>query len=244
MRLSPVLFVCIGFFSMLTVNASTVLITGANRGIGIEFAKQYAKKGYHVIGTARNPDTAIELKSLNVQFEPLDVTDQQSVSKLAKKLEGIPIDILINNAGIFRGRGDDLASLNFDEVEESFSVNSTGPLRIIQALLPNLRKGKEKKIVNISSQLGSIKNNSGRMYAYRASKAALNQISKTASIELGPEGFTCIVIHPGWVQTDMGGISATYTAENSVKKMINVIDQIKQSANGKFYDLNGNQLPW
>lgn len=226
------------------LNAKTIVITGANRGIGLEFAKQFAQKGYQVIGTARNPERATELKSLGVKVEKLDVTNQQSIDQFAQRLNGIPIDILINNAGVLLGRNDKLKDLDFKEVETTFLVNSVGPLRVTQALLPNLMKGKEKKIVNISSQLGSIKNNSGGMYAYRASKAALNQINRTLAIELGPEGFICLAIHPGWVQTDMGGMRATYTPERSVNGMIKVITQTDRSSNGKFYDHNANALPW
>lgn len=231
-------------FCHFSLNANTVLITGANRGIGLELAKQFEEKGYTVIGTVRNPDTAEKLKSLGVRVEQLDVTHPESVASLVKKLKDTPLDILINNAGIFLGRGDKLQDLDFAEVEETFSVNSIGPLRVTHALLPNLMKGKEKKIVNISSQLGSIKNNTGGMYAYRASKAALNQINRTLSLELGPEGFTCLVIHPGWVQTDMGGSMATYTPVKSVQGIISVITQTNQNSNGKFYDLHGNELPW
>ncbi len=242
MRFFILVLCSLSFFFHLS--AQTVLITGANRGIGLEFASQYNDLGYDVIATARSPERAKKLETLGVRIEQLDVANPNSVADLAKKLEGAPIDILINNAGVLHGRGDKLEDVDFEEVERSFDINTIGPLRVTQALLPNLRKGKEKKIINITSRLGSIQHNSGGMYAYRASKAALNQLNKTLSHELGAEGFVCIVIHPGWVQTDMGGSQATYTTKRSVAGMIDVIKQSGRSSNGKFYDLHGNELPW
>lgn len=227
-----------------TIEAVTVLITGANRGIGFEFAKQFEEKGYHVIGTARKPQEAAELRSLGVRVEQLDVTNPKSIEMLARRLDGIPIDILINNSGIFLDRNSSLQTIKPDEMSKTFAVNTTGPLLVTQALLPNLRSGHLKQVVNISSALGSIENNSGRMYAYRSSKAALNQLSKTMSIELGNYGFVVIAIHPGWVRTDMGGSGGTYSPEQSVSNMIDVIDKLSKKSNGRFLDLHGDQLPW
>lgn len=225
------------------LNASTVLITGANRGIGLEFARQYKEKNYDVIATARNPKEADKLRSLGVRIEQLDVGEPSTIAALSKKLSGIPIDILINNAGILLER-DSLETVTFEDMSHSFAVNSSGPLILSQALLSNLREGKHKKIINITSMLGSIQNNNGGMYPYRASKAALNQITKTMSIDLKNEGFICIVVHPGWVKTDMGGSMATYTPEQSVRSMINLIDGLDHKANGRYFDLHGDQIPW
>lgn len=224
--------------------AATILITGANRGIGLELARQYQGRGDIVIGTARDPESASELKSLGVRVEQLDVTDQESVERLVQTLEGAPIDRLINNAGIFRGRSDGIEDLKMEDFDRSFAVNSTGPIRVTQALLPNLRRGQLKQVINISSQLGSITNNSGGMYAYRASKAALNQLTRTMSLELSRESFTCIAMHPGWVQTDMGGPRASYTVEEAVTSIISTISELNQRSNGFYIDLNGNRLPW
>jgi NAD(P)-dependent dehydrogenase (short-subunit alcohol dehydrogenase family) len=123
-------------------------------------------------------------------------------------------------------------------------VNTLGPLRVIQALLPNLRAGKRHTIVNMTSQLGSIEQSNGRWYAYRTSKAALNQVNKTLSAELAPEGFICVVLHPGWVRTDMGGAAATYTPQESVAGLIAVIDKLEPDDNGRFYDFKGTPIPW
>ncbi len=222
----------------------TVLITGANRGIGLEYARQLSAKGYKVIGTARDPARADELDVLADRVEQLDVTDPASVAALAARLDGVPIDILINNAGIFE-RGDvTIDKVDYDMMERTFAVNTLGPLRVTQALLPNLRAGKGKTIVSMTSGLGSIEKSNGRWYAYRASKSALNQFNKIWSVELGPEGFICTVLHPGWVQTDMGGPDATYTPEESVKGLVEVIEGLGPDDNGRFYDFRGEPIPW
>jgi len=224
--------------------ATTVLITGANRGLGLEYARQFAEKGYEVIGTARAPEKAGELAAVADQVEPLDVTDPDSVAALADRLDGKAIDILINNAGIFDRRDVTLDEVDFEVMERTFTVNTLGPLRVTQALLPNLRAGQRKIIVGMSSQLGSIENSNGRWYAYRASKTALNQFNKILSVELGPEGFICTVLHPGWVRTDMGGSNATYSPQESVAGLVKVIEGLKPEDNGQFYDFHGETIPW
>jgi NAD(P)-dependent dehydrogenase (short-subunit alcohol dehydrogenase family) len=222
----------------------TVLISGANRGIGLEYARQFAARGYKVIGTARDPADAKELASVAGRVEPLDVTDAASVAALATRLDGVAIDILVNNAGMFDRKDVSVDRVDFAMMEQTFAVNTLGPLRVTQALLPNLRAGKRRTIVNMSSQLGSIEQSNGTWYAYRASKAALNQINKTLSAELAAAGFTCVVLHPGWVRTDMGGAGATYAPEESVRGLITVIEKLGPADNGRFYDFKGNAIPW
>lgn len=224
--------------------APTVLITGANRGIGLEYARQFAAKGYKVIGTARDPADAKELAAVAGRVEPLDVTDAASVAALAARLNGVAIDILVNNAGMFDRKDVSVDRVDFVMMEQTFAVNTLGPLRVTQALLPNLRAGKRRTIVNMSSQLGSIEQSNGDWYAYRASKAALNQITRTLSAELASDGFTVVVLHPGWVRTDMGGAGATYTPQESVRGLITVIDKLGPADNGRFYDFKGNPIPW
>jgi len=223
---------------------TTVLITGANRGIGLECARQFAAKGYRVIGTVRDPADASELSAVADRVEPLHVTDATSVAALARRLSGVPIDMLLNNAGVFDNNDLTVDTVDFAVMEHTLAVNTLGPLRVTQALLPNLRAGKRRTILNLSSQLGSIADSSGRWYAYRASKAALNQINKTLSAELAPEGFICVVLHPGWVRTDMGGASATYSPQESVGGLIAVIEQLGPSDTGRFYDFKGAPIPW
>ena len=224
--------------------SQTVLITGANRGLGLEYAQQFSERGYTVIGTARNPEAATELARVADRIEQLDVADPASVAALAERLDGVPIDILINNAGMFDRDDVTIDAVDFGTMEQTFAVNTFGPLRVTQALLPNLRAGKARLIISMSSQLGSIENSNGRWYAYRASKTALNQFNKIWSVELASDGFTCVVLHPGWVRTDMGGPNASYSPEESVAGLVNVIEALTPEDNGGFYDFQGNPIPW
>ncbi len=224
--------------------APTVLITGANRGLGLEFARQYAAAGWTVIATARKPTAAADLKALDLQVMQLDVADPESVAALARDLGGQPIDLLINNAGIFP-RVNTLDETDFDDVARTLEVNVIGPMRVILALLPNLEKGKEKQIVSITSGLGSIANNdSGRYYGYRESKAALNMFTRSLAVELADDGFTCIVMSPGWVRTDMGGPNAKLTPEESITGMRSVIEGLTPANTGSYWNYDGEQLPW
>jgi NAD(P)-dependent dehydrogenase (short-subunit alcohol dehydrogenase family) len=223
---------------------ATVLITGANRGIGLEYARQFEAKGYTVIGTARQPDEATELKALGVRVEALDVTDAASVAALARRLDGVPIDVLINNAGIGDRDDTDVLATDFAQFERTLAVNTIGPLRVTQALLPNLRAGKRKHIVNMSSRLGSIALNNGEYPAYRASKAALNQVNRSLSIDLGKQGFVVVVVHPGWVRTEMGGAEAPLSPDESVRGLVALIERLAASDNGRFYDYLGAEIPW
>lgn len=231
-------------FSASASENGVVLVTGANRGIGLEFVQQLQANGYEVIGTARNPAKATELQATGARVEQLDVTDQASVDSLAERLNGIAIDILINNAGMLNRGDSTLDTLDFDVMERSFQVNSLGPLRVTQALLPNLNAGEGKTIVNITSRLASIELSTGGLYSYRASKTALNQINKIVSSELASEGYTSIVMHPGWVRTDMGGASATLSTSESVSGMLKVIKGLTTESNGKFFNYDGEPLPW
>ncbi len=226
------------------IDIPTVLITGANRGLGLEFAKQYSQAGFSVIATARNTEKAEELIALGVQVEPLDVTDVDSIAALAKSLGNKPIDILINNAGI-GGARKSIAEVDFKSIEKTFAVNTLGPMRVTQALMGNLRKGEQKLVVNISSLMGSIERNSrGIGYGYRESKAALNMFTKSLANELKGEGFRCIVMSPGWVKTDMGGPNARLTPEESISGMIEVINGLTAEDSGKFFNHAGEKLPW
>jgi NAD(P)-dependent dehydrogenase (short-subunit alcohol dehydrogenase family) len=150
----------------------------------------------------------------------------------------------VNNAGVFDRRDVTLDRVDFATMAQVIAVNTFGPLRVTQALLSNLRAGRRRTIVNMSSQLGSIAESNGRWYAYRASKAALNQVTKTLSTELAAEGFVCVVVHPGWVRTDMGGPDATYAPQESVRGLTTVIETLGPDDNGRFYDFRGVQVPW
>ena len=222
----------------------TVLVTGANRGLGYEFARQYAADGWRVIGTARNPAEATELAELGVQVVELDVTSPASVERLAGELAGVPIDLLVNNAGIFPRVGT-LAEIDFEDVARTLAVNTIGPMRVTRALMPNLRRGTGKQIVGITSGLGSIADNDrGRFYGYRESKAGLNMFTRSLAAELADEGFTCVVISPGWVQTDMGGPNATLTPQQSIQGMRAVIANLAPADTGSYWNYDGTRLPW
>lgn len=224
--------------------APTVLITGANRGLGLEFARQYAADGWNVIGTARSPGQADELNALSVEVAQLDVTNPASVDALAESFAGRPIDLLINNAGIFP-RVSKIEKINLDDYSQTIAVNALGPVRVTSALLANLRLGEKKSIVNITSRLGSIAlNDFGSFYGYRESKAALNMFTKTLAIELAPEGFTCLTIHPGWVKTDMGGENANLTPQQSISGMRDVIQKLGPADTGTYWSYSGEQVPW
>ena len=221
----------------------TVLVTGANRGLGLEFSRQYSEAGWSVIGTARSPERADELNGLDVEVLQLDVTDRDSIAALVESLDGRPIDLLINNAGIFPVVNR-LEDIDADDYTRTLMVNTVGPMLVTQALLPNLRAGMQKRIVGITSRLGSTELSGGNYYGYRESKAALNMFSKTLAGELGPEGFVSLVVHPGWARTDMGGANATQSAEEAVTGMRAVIDSAGPDQNGAFIGFDGETVPW
>lgn len=222
----------------------TILVTGANRGLGLEFARQLHAAGATVIGTARRPEAATELKALGVRVEQLDVADPASVAALAERLDGMALDALLNNAGIFPERGG-FMDADPEEVLRVYTVNAVGPLRVTQALLPNLRDGERKLIMNMSSGLGSIANNGrGAYVGYRSSKAALNMQTRTLAAELKDEGFVCVAMSPGWVRTDMGGERANLSPEESVRGMLNTLAPLGTNESGLYYNHDGTTLPW
>lgn len=219
---------------------SNVLVTGANRGIGLAFAQAYAKRGDVVIGTAREPVRAIELAKV-ARVEALDVANDLSAQGLARRLEGMPIDLLINNAGIMEP--DTLASASIESMRRQFEVNALGPLRLTRALLSCLRAAKAPRVVNVTSRMGSIGDNgSGGFYGYRASKAALNIITVSLARDLAP--IPVLAIHPGMVRTEMVGGHGEVSAPEAVAKMLPLIDRLDSSASGKFLHRDGFELPW
>jgi NAD(P)-dependent dehydrogenase (short-subunit alcohol dehydrogenase family) len=225
---------------------ATILITGANRGLGLAMAQRFARKGLTVIGTARNPDDADELRSVATRVERLDQDDPESVARFAAAMSGQPIDVLFNNAGQAPQRGG-LAEVDLEDLVRHLSVNAVGPMRVTKALLDNLRAGRCKLVVNMSSELGSITNNTGDMYAYRAGKAALNMLTVTAAREFEGEGMAFLAMHPGWVRTRMGGEQAPLTPDASAAGMVDVVlDAMQQPAsfNGAFVNYSGERLPW
>lgn len=223
----------------------TVFITGANRGIGLSLAQNFTEAGYTVIGTARKPEQATALKETGARVEQLDVTDQASVDAMAQRMAETPIDILINNAGIKGGESRDMASLDVEDMAWTLNVNTLGPVRVMKALFPNVQSGERKMVVNISSTMGSIERNTwGCCAGYRASKTALNSINKTFAVDFGKQGVTFVVMHPGYVKTDMNDGQGNITPDQSGAGLMKVITGLDASDNGKFYDWQGNDLPW
>jgi NAD(P)-dependent dehydrogenase (short-subunit alcohol dehydrogenase family) len=224
----------------------TVMITGAGRGLGLEFARQYVAEGWTVIATCRDPAGATDLKTLGgkVEILSLDVADFAAIRQLSETLQGRAIDILINNAGVI-GSDRNLGELEGERWIATLRVNTVAPLLIAQALLPNLRAGTEKKAIFITSLMGSVADNSsGRYYDYRSSKAGLNAAVRSFAIDTQSDSITAIVIHPGWVKTDMGGASAPTETSTSVGGMRRVIARLKPGDSGKFLGHDGKTLPW
>jgi len=237
----------------------TVLITGSNRGIGLEFARQYTAAGWNVIATARKPKSADDLKALadandNVTIEKLDVTDYDGIDKLSKKYKDQPIDVLLNNAGIFTEReGQLLENLNYEDFELTMAVNAYGPLKMAQAFVEQLAASEQKKVITIASGLGSVsmagRGMGGGMYYYRMSKAAVNMAMVTLRGEVEPRGIIVGIIGPGMVQTRLleasGFKGQALTPAQSAEAVMLRIARLAPEDSGKFYNLNGdNELPW
>ncbi len=225
----------------------TVFVSGANRGLGLEFTRQYAADGWTVIATCRNPIAPGELASLagDIQVHGLDVGDPQQVRRLAEELSGTAIDVLINNAGVYGPREYSLADIDLDAWADVFHTNTMAPLIVSDALLPHVVAGGQKKIATLSSGMGSIgRNTQPGDYIYRSSKAALNAVMKSFANGLVDQEIAVTVLHPGWVRTDMGGSTAAIDAVESVSGMRNVIAGLSPATTGRFYDFNGTELPW
>ncbi len=217
----------------------TVLITGANRGIGLSFARLFKEKGDEVIALCRKATP--ELKNLSVTvYEDVEVRDEKALNEVANKLKGKTIDILINNAGIYLN---DTINFSFDKISEQLEVNALAPLKVTKAFLPFLKKG--SKIAMLTSLMGSIADNmSGGYYGYRMSKAALNAAGKSLSLDLRENGIAVVLLHPGYVKTDMTQGRGEITPEHSAKGLIEAIEKLDMHSSGSFIDYEGDILPW
>lgn len=226
---------------------TTILITGANRGLGLGMARHAAQRGWTVIGTARDPGSATELSGVASIVEPLETDSPASIAALAERLAGEPIDILVNNAGIFPHACDDINELDLDTLERVLRVNTLGPILTTRALIDNLASSQRRLNVSITSNLGSITDASkGAMgyLGYRVSKAGLNMGNAVIAHQLKDKGITSVVVHPGWVQTDMGGPQAPLTPEQSTGSIIETIDALGAEDNGRFLDYRGREMKW
>lgn len=224
----------------------TVLITGANRGIGLELTKRYAAEGWQVIACCRKPKEAKALIAVkgDVELRTLDVSKPNSIAKLKALLGNRPIDVLINNAGIYGQRGG-FGKTDPKDFMATIQVNTLAPLLVAEAFLGNLVKGEMKKIASITSKMGSIGDGpGGGGYAYRASKTALNMVMANAAAELKGKGISTVVLHPGWVQTDMGGRNAPVKKEESAAGIMKVIAGLSAATSGRFFNYDGTPLPW
>lgn len=222
----------------------TLLITGANRGIGLEFVRQYAAEGWDVIATCRNPQAATELCALNVEVHALDVAQFDQIAALGGRLAGRAIDVLINNAGIY-GANQTFGAVDADAWLQVLRVNTLAPLKMAEAFADNVARSQRRVIASISSRMGSIDDNDGGGdYAYRSSKAALNMVNKSLSLDLRGRGIICIVLHPGWVKTAMGGPSAIVSPQQSVAGMRRLIDGATLTHSGRFFTYDGQEVPW
>ncbi|CAH0535232.1 hypothetical protein VST7929_02881 [Vibrio stylophorae] len=220
--------------------SKTVLITGANRGIGLALAKAYAAQGAQVIGVCRSCDPALRAVATQV-ISGIDVTQAEDVRCVVSALDEQRIDVLINNAGCW---GDEtLGDIHYDEMLDLFAINTLAPLRVTEALLNHLTRG--SKVVNITSRMGSIEDNSsGGRYGYRASKAALNAIGKSLAIDLAPRGIAVAQIHPGFVKTRMVDFDGLIEPEESAQGIIARIEALDLAQSGGFWHANGESLPW
>lgn len=230
----------------------TALITGSSRGLGLEWARQCAERGWRVVATCRSPDSAGDLQGLasqlpNLAVHQLDVTAPDQLADLAQTLTNDSLDLLVNNAAVyFEHYGQDpVGSIDYDAWQETFRVNTLGPMRVTEALLPQLARSERPLVVAISSNMGSIAGiDTPRNYAYRSSKAALNAAMRGLAEELRPNGIGVLLLHPGWVRTRMGGSSASTLPEESVRGMLALVDRFTLEMSGQFLRVDGTPLPW
>jgi NAD(P)-dependent dehydrogenase (short-subunit alcohol dehydrogenase family) len=225
----------------------TVLITGTNKGLGLEFVKQFAIEGYQVIACTRKINKKDELHQLQEKFKTisickLDIANFSSIDQFAKLFKK-PIDILINNAGIYPDSSVD--HVDYKSWLDAFKINTLAAFKMTKAFLPHLKKGQLKKIASLTSKMGSIDDNSGGgEYIYRSSKTALNMVMKSLSIDLKPYDLSVITLHPGWVRTDMGGPNGLIDVDESVAGMKRQIDKLTIRTSGQFIDYDGKKIPW
>lgn len=229
-------------------NTYQVLITGTNRGIGLSFVKQYAADGWNVVACCRDPQSATELQVLastyrNIQIIALDMADFSQIDDVALQLKEQKIDVLINNAGVYPESS--FGDVDYDDWASAFKINTMAPLKMAQAFMPHVAASQLKKIVTLSSKMGSVDDNtSGGSYIYRSSKAAVNMVMKSLSIDLNPYGIAVVTLHPGWVQTDMGGPNGLIDLQTSVTGLRKVIAYLSLASSGKFIAYDGSEIAW
>lgn len=227
-----------------------LLITGANRGIGLELVRTRLDKGDEVIACAREPQQAGILGNLSAQYPQhlrllaLDVRDPLSVFNLCNVLGDVPIDVVVNNAGIIGPQRQSTLDMDYEGWAETFAVNAMGPLRVTQALLPNLRRSTQARVLIVSSQMGSLASQASDRLAYRTSKAAANKVAQALATDFLPMHIAVAAVHPGWVRTQMGGGQAPLAAPESARGLSEIIDRLNCERTGLFFNVDGSELHW
>jgi NAD(P)-dependent dehydrogenase (short-subunit alcohol dehydrogenase family) len=227
----------------------SIMITSANRGLGLEFARQYAADGWCVFAACRHPGVARDLRELqragSVTMFPMDVTDPRSIDRARADLLNEAIDILLNSAGIFGKQNQKTGNVDYQTWKEVLDVNTLGPLRVTEAFTEHIARSDRKLVVTITSGMGSLTDNSsGGAIPYRSSKAAINMVMRSAAIDLAPRGIACVLVNPGWVKTDMGGAGAPLTPTESVAALKRLIATLGLAQSGRFFNYDGREYPW
>jgi NAD(P)-dependent dehydrogenase (short-subunit alcohol dehydrogenase family) len=225
----------------------SILITGANRGIGFELTRLLIEDGRRVIATCRDPESASDLNALNasnLHIHQLEVTSTKSIEALKRALSRVQIDVLINNAGEMGSKRQRIDDMNIDAWRHTFDVNTIAPFQVSMALLDNLKLSLRPRIISISSQMGALSRISSGALAYQSSKAALNKVMQVMAKDLESENIIVCSMHPGWVQTDMGGPSADISVNESAAGMISFFDNVTSEQSGRFWKWNGEEHAW
>ena len=228
-----------------------ILITGASRGIGLEMVRYGIEQGWRVYACCRHPQQAEALLNTaklavgQVSVHVVDMSELATIQALAYELRQTPIDMLINNAGIYGSDANKFGCVDVVSWQQAFMVNTIAPLKMVEAFADNLMLGNHKIVACISSKMGSMADNGyGNSYIYRSSKAALNAVVKSLSIDLRSQGIRAVALHPGWVKTDMGGPQAEISARESVAQMMTTLLSLTAEDSGRFIDIDGSDIPW
>lgn len=229
----------------------TLLITGANRGLGLELCTQFLDLGWQVHAACRNPDSATRLSVLAdkhpqlLTAHALDVSQAEQITALKLQLGDTPIDILFNNAGVYAGESAEFGDCNTEVWLDAFNINVISPMKMMEAFVDNVANSEKKIIASMSSKMGSIGDNGrGGSYAYRSSKTALNMVMINASHDLKQRSITALILHPGWVRTDMGGPNGELSVKESTTCLLNTLTNASIEDTGKFFDIDGSIIPW
>lgn len=227
-----------------------ILITGSNRGIGLELVRQYADDNWHVFACCRLPEDADDLQKLassnkNISIHALDVSNSLQISALASELKDTSIDILFNNAGIYGPYNANFGNTDEQQWLECFSINTISPMKVTEAFVNHVANSQLKIIASMSSKMGSMADNgSGGSYLYRSSKAALNAVMTSVAIDLKPQGIKVAIMHPGWVKTDMGGPNAEISTHACVVQLKKILNELTLESSGSFFEIDGSIIPW